>query len=94
MLKYNVDLKTLLQEGLFGAIQKDCHSLQKKKKKKKKKKMDILWQIVCMIVIPTIVDNFASLFKGSIFLNSQYFSIQERFNKLKFGINTITKCGT
>ena len=31
--------------------------------------------------------------KGSIFLkNRQFFFIQERFNKLMYGINTIIKC--
>ena len=32
--------------------------------------------------------------KGSIFLKNRHFMIQERFNKLIFGINTIIKCGT
>ena len=33
-------------------------------------------------------------FKGSIFLKNRHFIIQERFNKLIYGINTIIKCGT
>ena len=32
--------------------------------------------------------------KGSIFLKNRHFIIQERFNKLIYGINTIIKCGT
>ena len=32
--------------------------------------------------------------KGSIFLKNTHIIIQERFNKLIYGINTITKCGT
>ena len=34
------------------------------------------------------------LFKGSIFLKNRHFIIQERFNKLIYGMNTIIKCGT
>ena len=32
--------------------------------------------------------------KGSIFLKNRHFIIQERFNKLIYGINTIIQCGT
>ena len=32
--------------------------------------------------------------KGSIFLKNRHFIIQERFNKLIYGINTTIKCGT
>ena len=32
-------------------------------------------------------------FKGSIFLKNRHFIIQEKFNKLIYGINTIIKCG-
>ena len=32
--------------------------------------------------------------KDSIFLKNRHFIIQVRFNKLKYGINTIIKCGT
>ena len=32
--------------------------------------------------------------KGSIFLKVRHLIIQERFNKLIYGINTIIKCGT
>ena len=32
--------------------------------------------------------------KGSIFLRNRHFIIQERFNKLIYGINTTIKCGT
>ena len=32
--------------------------------------------------------------KGSIFLKNRHFIIQEKFNKLIYGINTIIKCGT
>ena len=32
--------------------------------------------------------------KGSIFIKNRHFIIQERFNKLLYGINTIIKCGT
>ena len=35
-----------------------------------------------------------SWLKGSIFLKNGQFIIQERFNKLIYGINTIIKCGT
>ena len=35
-----------------------------------------------------------SVFKGSIFLKKRHFIIQERFNKLIYGINTIIKFGT
>ena len=34
------------------------------------------------------------LFKGSIFLKNRHLIIQERFNKLRYGINTIIKCDT
>ena len=34
------------------------------------------------------------LFKGSIFLKNRHFIIQEKFNKLIYGINTIIKYGT
>ena len=34
------------------------------------------------------------LLKDSIFLKNRHFIIQERFNKLIYGIDTITKCGT
>ena len=34
------------------------------------------------------------LLKGSIFLKNSIFIIQERFEKLIYGINTIIKCGT
>ena len=33
-------------------------------------------------------------FKGSIFHGNRHFIIQERFNKLLYGINIIMKCGT
>ena len=33
-------------------------------------------------------------FKGSILLKDRHFIIQERFNKLIYGINIIIKCGT
>ena len=33
-------------------------------------------------------------FEGSIFLKNGQFSIQERFNKLIYGINAIIRCGT
>ena len=32
--------------------------------------------------------------KGSVFLKNRHFIIQESFNKLIYGINTIMKCGT
>ena len=32
--------------------------------------------------------------KGCIFLKNRHFVIQERFEKLTYGINTIIKCGT
>ena len=35
-----------------------------------------------------------SKFKGSMFLKNAFFIIQERFNKLIYGIFTILKCGT
>ena len=34
------------------------------------------------------------LLKSSTFLKNRHFIIQERFNKLMYGINTIIKCGT
>ena len=34
------------------------------------------------------------VFKGTIFLKNRYFIIEERLNKLIYGINTIIKCGT
>ena len=33
-------------------------------------------------------------FKGTISLKNRHFIVQERFNKLIHGINTIIKCGT
>ena len=33
-------------------------------------------------------------FKGAILLKNRHFIIQERFNKLIYGIYTIIKCGT
>ena len=38
--------------------------------------------------------NWLENFKGSIFLKYRYFVIQERLNKLIYGINTIIICGT
>ena len=35
-----------------------------------------------------------SFIKGSISLKNRHFVVQERFNKLIHGINTIKKCGT
>ena len=37
---------------------------------------------------------FISLLKGFISLKKLHFIVQERFNKLVHGINTIIKCGT
>ena len=44
--------------------------------------------------VNSVSQSFVYLFKGSIFLKNRHFIIQERFNKLKYGINTIIKCGT
>ena len=43
----------------------------------------------------TLVNEFIidKLIKGSIFLKNGHFIIQERFDKLIYGINTIIKCG-
>ena len=38
--------------------------------------------------------NESAYFKGSISLKYRHFIVQERFNKLIHGINTIIKCGT
>ena len=41
-----------------------------------------------------VIEKSAVDFKGSIFLkNRHFFLIQERFNKLIYGINAIIKCG-
>ena len=37
--------------------------------------------------------HYSTLLKGSIFLKNRHFIIQELFNKLIYGINTIIKCG-
>ena len=47
--------------------------------------------VLCSSVLH-VWDSF--LFKGTIFLKSSYFIIQERFYKLIYGNNTIIKCGT
>ena len=39
------------------------------------------------------IDIFYSVFKGSILRKIDIFIIQEMFNKLTYGINTIIKCG-
>ena len=38
--------------------------------------------------------NIENQLKGDKFLKNRHFIIQERFNKLIYGINTIIKCGT
>ena len=50
----------------------------------------ILW-ILLRIVLARL---FLAVLKGSIFLKNRHFIVQERFNKLIYGINTIIKCGT
>ena len=75
-------------------------------KKEKKNHPDLKLEELCRVVkwSKGLTGSFSNLgccskltmllVKGSIFLKNRHFIIQERFNRLIYGIGTIIKCGT
>ena len=53
------------------------------------------WRLrVCSVYMYHLIERKSPSFKGTIFLKNRRFIVQERFNKLIYGINTIIRCGT